>query len=836
VHRKARFLGRARAYISRIFHAHLSRSLLLDVIIVVIIIVITTTPGKWISVMWTETGVWYDAEVLSIDVNNRQAQLWYPSDDAEDEALGEKEDINIEEAILDDEVSWPTDESKMRVTSEEAQKNAKRLKKERQKEKKSGGGASAASGKRLEQERREMQQKRDNVAKKFEESLNVAKAEEEAIGVTANAVENALNPSEIAIGIERALFERCGRDTGKEYGVHARSLMFNLRDPQNPTLRARVLHENVSAETLVKMTPAELANKELIEWRKKREEKIGEDAFLKGVPLEMIKVEKDGKGVSVHIKSKEEIEKEERGVETEGNTPAATPRVVPVGGNSNNNNSGSKDDDDDNPFASSEKEKTRLEKEDEKEEGEEEEKDDDDGEDDSAKEDFISFDAYQREEEGDEEEGDDEEEEEEEEEEEMERNAPATSKEKNTAEDDDDDDDGNEPGEIRPLEIGDWSGHVYVKGIDSLPAVALHFSPVGGELALLDKLLPDSSTLEIKGRVSLKDAEAFVRQIARQSNSRAVTIAEVETCMVNDKKQDASLLALAKHYEEKGRAGVSDDKEKKIEVYVFPRKSEEAMRLLKHMRAPGIVIRTENKKSGLIVAVIHKKGIGRNFKVIEAKAEKKRKEAKMKQLEIERAKKMKLLEAERLREAENYSPPDDGTSDFDEEFSEDDAEDRQEEEPRKPPPPPPKRVVTNNFGRGLTQTLVQPPPAPVVQQQQQQQQAPPPPPLVMAAAPQLHRQAPPPPPPVVAAAPPPQQQHRQAPPPPPRNAVVVPPPPTQLRVPPPPPIVHVPPPPPSNTNVGGDISQLLSSVSKFLPPQQQQQQQQQRAPPPPPRR
>ena len=42
------------------------------------------------------------------------------------------------------------------------------------------------------------------------------------------------------------------------------------------------------------------------------EETRGEDwrdAFLKGVPLEMIKVEKDGKGVSVHIKSKEEIER-----------------------------------------------------------------------------------------------------------------------------------------------------------------------------------------------------------------------------------------------------------------------------------------------------------------------------------------------------------------------------------------------------------------------------------------------------------------------------------------------------------------------------------------------
>jgi len=110
--------------------------------------------GKWISVMWTETGVWYDAEVLTINVNTRQAQLWYPSDEAEDEALGEKEDINIEEAILDDEVSWPLDESKMRVTSEEARENAKRLKRERDKQREKKNNVGGAAGKRVEREKR----------------------------------------------------------------------------------------------------------------------------------------------------------------------------------------------------------------------------------------------------------------------------------------------------------------------------------------------------------------------------------------------------------------------------------------------------------------------------------------------------------------------------------------------------------------------------------------------------------------------------------------------------------------------------------------------------------
>jgi hypothetical protein len=743
-------------------------------------------------------------------------------------------------------VSWPIDEGKRRITSEEASKNAKKIKEKssmngKRKENSSSGNNNSANEK-SKKLKAEVKQKRENVAKKFEEALEIAEEEERKIGVTLkNEVENALNPNEIAIGIERALFELCGRDTGKEYGVQARSLMFNLRDQQNPTLRARVLHENVSAESLVRMSPAELANKELIEWRKKREEKIGEDAFLKGVPLEMIKVEKDGKGVSVHVKTKEEIEKEEKGVDTE--IPATTPRMVTAI---------------ETPFERS-KEVHDIE--------ENEDDDDDYNMNDVAadnnnnnnnnnttatiKEDFISFDAYQEENkdeeeepEQDEPEGEEEGEEEEnietEEQNNEERNIIASWRQKSEESDHEDEDE--EPGEIRALEMGDWSGQVYVKGIDSIPAVALHFSPVGGELALLDKLLPESSTLEIKGRVSLKEAEAFVRQIARQSNSRAVTIAEVETCMVNDKKANEDLQSLAKHYEEKSRAGVSDDKEKKIEVYVFPRKSEEAMRLLKIMRAPGIVIRTENKKSSLLVAVIHKKGIGRNFKVIEAKAEAKRKEAKMKQLENDRVKKMQEVKSQRLREAENYSPPDEGTSDFDEEFSEEVEFEEEDERERKPPPPPPQRTTLNNFGRGLTQTI---PPnnnnVPIgghsllQQQHQQQQLAPPPPPLAKVPPPQQHHSQ-------VILPPPPQKvqilRHQQAPPPPPAAAVVhVPPPPQQTSsvgvvrqaFPPPPPpqqqVVRVVPPPPAHLQQN-DISQLLAQL--------QQQQQQGRIPPPPP--
>ena len=94
--------------------------------------------------------------------------------------------------------------------------------------------------------------------------------------------------------------------------------------------------------------------------------------------------------------------------------------------------------------------------------------------------------------------------------------------------------------------------------------------------------------------------------------------------MINDKKQTPTWVA--KHYEDKGRAGVSDDKEKKIEMYMFPRKSDEAMRLLKHMRSG--VIRTENK-SGLLVAVITKKASEGTSKSSKLKPRRRGKEAKM---------------------------------------------------------------------------------------------------------------------------------------------------------------------------------------------------------------
>jgi len=61
--------------------------------------------GKWISVLWPDTGEWFDAEILNM--NNSTAKLWYPADDLNDKMLGEREDINLDEAVGSDQISWP---------------------------------------------------------------------------------------------------------------------------------------------------------------------------------------------------------------------------------------------------------------------------------------------------------------------------------------------------------------------------------------------------------------------------------------------------------------------------------------------------------------------------------------------------------------------------------------------------------------------------------------------------------------------------------------------------------------------------------------------------------
>ncbi|XP_006010803.1 PHD finger protein 3 isoform X2 [Latimeria chalumnae] len=75
-------------------------------------------------------------------------------------------------------------------------------------------------------------------------------------------------PAKVAAKIEKHLFTFF-RDTDSKYKNKYRSLMFNLKDPKNNVLYKRVLKGDVSPDHLIRMSPEELASKELAAWRQR---------------------------------------------------------------------------------------------------------------------------------------------------------------------------------------------------------------------------------------------------------------------------------------------------------------------------------------------------------------------------------------------------------------------------------------------------------------------------------------------------------------------------------------------------------------------------------------
>nr|DBA26402.1 TPA: hypothetical protein GDO54_010671 [Pyxicephalus adspersus] len=74
--------------------------------------------------------------------------------------------------------------------------------------------------------------------------------------------------TKVSVKIEKELFSFY-RDTDSKYKNKYRSLMFNLKDPKNNVLYKRVLRGDITPVHLIKMTPEELASKELAAWRQR---------------------------------------------------------------------------------------------------------------------------------------------------------------------------------------------------------------------------------------------------------------------------------------------------------------------------------------------------------------------------------------------------------------------------------------------------------------------------------------------------------------------------------------------------------------------------------------
>ncbi|KAI4331642.1 hypothetical protein MLD38_029810 [Melastoma candidum] len=70
---------------------------------------------------------------------------------------------------------------------------------------------------------------------------------------------NACDPIRVAVTVESTMFEKMGRSNGNQKFKY-RSIMFNLKDPNNPDFRRKVLLGQVKPDKLITMTPDEMAS------------------------------------------------------------------------------------------------------------------------------------------------------------------------------------------------------------------------------------------------------------------------------------------------------------------------------------------------------------------------------------------------------------------------------------------------------------------------------------------------------------------------------------------------------------------------------------------------
>jgi len=104
------------------------------------------------------------------------------------------------------------------------------------------------------------------VVTRLVECLNMPLEESKASKVT-------LTPELAAEGIEAAMYDFFkGQVKSKDYLQRLRTLLFNLKDEKNKLLRYRVLKNKIKPEKLITMTSKELANEEMANYYKQREQ------------------------------------------------------------------------------------------------------------------------------------------------------------------------------------------------------------------------------------------------------------------------------------------------------------------------------------------------------------------------------------------------------------------------------------------------------------------------------------------------------------------------------------------------------------------------------------
>lgn len=196
----------------------------------------------------------------------------------------------------------------------------------------SSGTEAVAEVKKTEPAQPSIEPVRLNVRKMLRDSLLNRCKEASDLSLSGDEVRR------MALRIEEELF-KVFRDTGTRYKSKYRSLVFNIKDSRNQGLFRKILRGKIAPDRLVRMTPEELASKELARWREQENKHA----------IEMIKKEQmeAAQNVSSHAllkkthKGEVEIDDdnlrllekaEEKAVANQPEPPAAVARVTSVVG------------------------------------------------------------------------------------------------------------------------------------------------------------------------------------------------------------------------------------------------------------------------------------------------------------------------------------------------------------------------------------------------------------------------------------------------------------------------------------------------------------------------
>lgn len=129
--------------------------------------------------------------------------------------------------------------------------------------------------------------------------------------------------AKVATKIEKELFSFF-RDTDSKYKNKYRSLIFNLKDPKNNILFKRVLKGEVTPDHLIKMSPEELASKELAAWRKRENRHTIEMIEKEQREVERRPITKITHKGEIEIESETPVKEQEAVVEIQESAPVKT--------------------------------------------------------------------------------------------------------------------------------------------------------------------------------------------------------------------------------------------------------------------------------------------------------------------------------------------------------------------------------------------------------------------------------------------------------------------------------------------------------------------------------